>query len=131
MASDAVEKARQNFDRCMSMMPGTPRARQLLYQAHHRVIAAVRTESPQGGHVANCYCHTEWGQDIVACLAAQDASGEHDHPYIDPRCVGGLLVVARAELKALTTWRPRELERELRAEVERLEKEAREHNERG
>lgn len=124
-------------------------------------LKAVRAESPQGGHVANCRCHDRFYRtyhskehsgcryrnvhtDITTATGAAWVCKlrEHAHPYTDPRCLPGLLRDERMCAQARAAV-PRLMKSEMertgmsaedallialestRAEVERLEKEAR------
>ncbi len=57
----------------------------------------------QGGHVANCHCHTPRNIHLLACIAADNVGGvKHRHPYRDPRCGESIeLIKAKARLEGL------------------------------
>ena len=96
----------------------------VLWQSLDALIATVRAE--QGGHVAHCDCHPE-----LCNWCAEFMSGEHDHPYRDPRCGESIeLIKAKARLDGAERMygfgtyggQQEGVIAEARAEVEKLEK---------
>jgi len=136
----AVKRLRERMNRIEEEIPVPPNDGSMTLID---MIRNLRERAEQQiGHVANCRCHGENTPDYYE-LCRQECGKQqaisHEHNHTDPRCVPGVLALAKARLDTLLDVRCihnaaedpdwadgnyASIETRLRAEVEKLEKES-------